>query len=91
MRYDYTCLKCNITWELSCSIDERDKACKEPCPQCNSIGNVTREVSALAITHDGIKTLQQRAGRHFNDVLERVKKSHPTKLRDGTKQTINTL
>lgn len=89
MRYDYTCSSCNTQFELSCPIEDRNKAEGMPCPHCNSINTVTRDIGMLAITHDGVKTLQQRAGTEFNDILKAIKKKHPEKLRDGRKNSIN--
>lgn len=91
MRYDYLCDACGAKWEESHPIVDRDKPLQHQCPSCAKEKTVSRMINSLAITHDGIKSLQQRAGPEFNAILNRIKKSYPTKLPDGTKQTINAL
>ena len=56
-------------------MDSRDLPLAEPCPNCALVGEVKRTLSAPSITYGGGKTILQRAGSGWNDVLNKVKKS----------------
>lgn len=74
MNYEYECQKCGHVFERNLPIDKRDQPLKEPCPNCGERGMVVRNVTKLAITSGGVKSLQQRAGDGFNDLLKKIKK-----------------
>lgn len=75
MTYAYNCVSCECQWEARLPMDSRDQPLDEACPHCNLIGNVRRVVSAPGISYDGNKTILQRAGSGWNDVLNKVKKA----------------
>jgi len=74
MRYDFQCEKCGEIWEETHGIQFRDTPTALPCPKCNKLGFVKRIIGKLFISYDGNKTVLQRAGHEWNDVLKRVKK-----------------
>lgn len=88
MIYQFNCSSCNEAFELNLSIQNRDQPKTEPCPYCGE-RTVEREISSLHISQYGVKSVQTRAGRDFNDILGRISKNHAPQLADGTKQTIN--
>jgi putative FmdB family regulatory protein len=73
MLYGYTCQKCKHVFDLNCSVSDRDKATREPCPACSAEA-VTRDVSAANISYTGFISLHKRAGSGFNDLLKKIKK-----------------
>ena len=56
-------------------MDSRDLPLSAPCPNCALAGDVKRTIVAPSITYGGGKTILQRAGSGWNDVLNKVKKS----------------
>lgn len=75
MRYDYTCTNCNEIWEESQLLNDRDLPLSKPCPHCNA-NEVKRGIfNAPAMSYAGSKTVLQRAGSGWNDVLTGIKKA----------------
>lgn len=83
MRFDYTCAYCQLIWEENHLSADRDIPLEKPCPHCGG-GAVSRMVAAPGISYAGAKTVLQRAGSGWNDVLTKIKKS------SGRKTTIET-
>jgi len=75
MRYDYFCTECNARWEETQFMNDRDAPIALPCPQCSKTNCVKRGVASLAISYQGGKTVLQRAGSGWNDVLGKIKKA----------------
>lgn len=76
MTYTYQCSSCEQAWEDRQLICDRDVPTTEPCPKCSSVGTVKRIIDfAPRISYDGAKTVLQRAGSGWNDVLNKIKKS----------------
>jgi len=76
MTYTYNCENCNETWEDRQLLVDRDLPTSEPCPHCKAEGNVKRIIDfAPRVSYDGAKTVLQRAGSGWNDLLNKVKKS----------------
>jgi hypothetical protein len=79
--YDYRCDYCQHTFELNVPITDRDKACDEPCPQCNGIPDMphTPTVERLAAAPGvgyTIKGARARTPEAFKDVLRNIKANH---------------
>ena len=53
----------------------RDLPLSQPCPHCSAVDSVKREMTAAGISYEGGKTILQRAGSGWNDVLNKVKKA----------------
>jgi predicted nucleic acid-binding Zn ribbon protein len=75
MRYDFTCNNCSHTWEETQGIQFRDAPLTLPCPSCKEKGSIKRLIRTLGISYEGNKTVLQRAGSGWNDVLNKVKKA----------------
>ena len=75
MRYDYFCVECNARWEETQFMNDRDLPIALPCPHCSKTECVKRGVVSLAVSYEGGKTVLQRAGSGWNDVLNKVKKA----------------
>jgi len=66
-------------------MDMRDAPCSEECPHCKQIGSVKRIIAAPGISYAGAKTILQRAGSGWNDVLNKVKKASGRKANIETR------
>lgn len=76
MTYTYLCDGCKQQWDDSHIIANRDVPVSQPCPHCKAEGTVKRIIAAAPrVSYDGGKTVLQRAGSGWNDVLNKVKKS----------------
>lgn len=76
MTYRYICSACSSDWEANLNIDFRNFPCDEPCPKClAAAGAVSRRIDSPSISYNGSKTILQRAGSGWNDVLNKVKKA----------------
>jgi len=71
MTYDYTCSKCETTFELNLTIARRDEPISQPCPNCKKKKCVTRVVNSLPISYDTMNPIR-RAGSGWNDVLKKI-------------------
>jgi len=75
MTYTYICNECQHLWEDRLLYEQRESPCTQPCPSCEHQGSVCRTfTSAPRISYHGAKTILQRAGSGWNDVLNKVKK-----------------
>ena len=76
MTYTYRCSACNTQWEDRHPMSERDAPTTKKCPHCESENTVKRIIDfAPRVSYDGAKTVLQRAGSGWNDVLNKSKKS----------------
>jgi putative FmdB family regulatory protein len=76
MTYTYRCDSCNEQWEDRLPMSDRDVPTTHPCPLCNAEESVKRIIDfAPRISYDGAKTVLQRAGSGWNDLLNKVKKA----------------
>jgi len=75
MVYDYICDDCGHEFQLVTTISKRDEPLDKPCPSCSVEGKVRRLVGAPAVSYQGGRTMQQRAGSEWNNVLKGIKKA----------------
>jgi len=73
--YQYVCESCNSPFETRLTYEECDIPTTKPCPTCKK-KKVKREIGAPALG-DPIKLKVKRPDSTWNDVLGKVKKSHP--------------
>lgn len=86
MTYTYCCGECNTQWEDRYSINDRDIPTQNECPHCKFNGNVKRIIDfAPRISYSGAKTVLQRAGSGWNDVLTKIKKGSGKKAKIETR------
>lgn len=72
MTYSYQCKSCDHQFDKRLLMDNRDDPLDEPCPNCKKTGEVVRCFNTLFISYEGGKTIAQRAGSGWNDVLTKV-------------------
>jgi predicted nucleic acid-binding Zn ribbon protein len=76
MTYSYHCKECDTTWDESHGYENREGPVSLPCPHCGANSTVKRVYTGAAgISYEGAKTVAQRAGWGWNDVLTKIKKS----------------
>lgn len=68
-------MQCDASWDANLPMNSRDLPLSQPCPHCAVDGQVKRTVTAPGISYEGGKTILQRAGSGWNDVLNKVKKA----------------
>lgn len=71
--YDYTCQRCDHTFELNRKISERDETNDLVCPECSVTGEIARGVAAPMFAY-GIVTKGGYGSNlgGFKDVLEKI-------------------
>ena len=91
MTYDYHCEKCGYEFEENNQIGDRNIPTERHCPECGA-HTVKRGIAAPFFSYEGGKTLEQRAragaGSDFVDIMKSIRKRHPERAKDGTKQTV---
>lgn len=75
MNYEYYCTKCDVKWEESQFLNDRDLPISKPCPHCEEESCVKRGVSRSSISFGGAKSNLSRAGSGWNDLLTGIKKA----------------
>lgn len=80
--YDYTCSKCEHSFEKICRIDNRLDAEKDPCPNCDAKESIFLSLSAPSLVSPfRIDGLVKPKG-DFRDRMQQIKKT------SGRKNTI---
>jgi len=72
MNYTFECQECSHQFDESLKIADRDNPKQSDCPVCS--GKIKRMVESPAISYQGSKSLHQRAGSEFNNILKEIKK-----------------
>lgn len=77
--YDYKCSSCNYTFELNRRISERDENDALACPECQSIGNIVRSVSAPLVGYSVSVNggYGSKVPDGFREVLKRIDERAP--------------
>ena len=69
--YEYTCSKCNHTFDKKLSISDRDNPISSPCPNCSEQNSVQRGVGNLGFTYGlGAEAKNNYGG--FKEVLQKI-------------------
>lgn len=74
MTYSYKCKNCDHTFDLNLLIAERDRPLGDACPSCDQLTVVRAFSAPPALSYEGGKTVLQRAGSGWNDLLGKIKK-----------------
>lgn len=73
--YDYTCSKCNHTFDKICRIDDRLGPESESCPECKNAECVSLTLSAPSLMNplrvDGLK----KPPTQFKERMQQIKKT----------------
>ena len=72
--YEYQCKECGHSFEEIVPYSDREKPTQQECPSCKKIGAIARAMSALNISYQGGKTVMQRAGNTWNELLRKIHK-----------------
>lgn len=80
--YDYRCAKCDHSFELFSSIDNRDIPCTQKCPKCSK-KNISRDwIGSPAAAVD----MNLTPGSDFKEVMKKVSKGVPKRFRENLEQ-----
>lgn len=83
--YNFSCQSCDAVFELSRKIADRDEVATETCPECSTVGQITRLVGSPMVgysvtTPGGYGTIPDG----FKEVLRRIHKRAPGSRLDKT-------
>ena len=74
--YEYGCNECSHEFEEFKTIAEYDIPLSEPCPSCETIGEIQRLISGAEIC-DPISLGVTKVPKGYNEVIKNIKKSYP--------------
>lgn len=87
--YDYKCAKCEHTFEEFMSYDDREKPCKQPCPECG-VKEVTKIIGGFpGLATDSTLTPDKKTGGQWSEMMNRVKRNIPKKYHGGLDKSTN--
>jgi putative FmdB family regulatory protein len=77
--YDFTCGKCNKTWNQFLLMEDRESPTKKPCPHCNEKNCVLREWMGtnVALAADATLTPNKATGGAWNELMAKMKSGLP--------------
>jgi putative FmdB family regulatory protein len=91
--YQFSCTKCNHTFDQYLKIEERDNPTKSACPNCKKKKSVVRDYNNFtqSIGSDTNVTPNKVTGGRWNELMGRMKKGlakrHHKNLDDATSRT----
>ena len=74
--YEYGCSECSHQFEAFKTIAEYDIPLNEPCPSCETIGEIERLVSGAEIC-DPVSLGLKKVPKGYNEVVKNIQKNHP--------------
>tara|TARA_Y100000296_G_scaffold84371_1_gene117519 strand:+ start:845 stop:1144 length:300 start_codon:yes stop_codon:yes gene_type:complete len=78
--YDYTCEKCNYTFESVHTISDRNKPCKKSCPSCGEKSvKKTWAGCTPGLASDSTLTPDKKTNGQWSEMMNRVKKITPNR------------
>lgn len=74
--YGFICDKCNHSFDVFLTMDERDNPIKEKCPGCNKKKGVRRQYDSFSqsIGSDATLTPNNATGGKWNELMGKMKK-----------------
>lgn len=75
--YDYKCSKCDHTFEEFQRIDDHDKPCKKPCPNCKAKKAVKQVILQAPAACDPLRVGSIKPDNGFREVISKIKQAHP--------------
>lgn len=75
--YDYSCLECGHTCEMSKRISERDNVSDDVCSGCGAVGSFQRVVSAPIIGYSTYVNGGGKPSTGFREVLKKIHTNMP--------------
>lgn len=82
--YDYQCTSCSATFELSKKISDRDDVSNETCPECATVGQITRQVGSPMVGYSIATSGYGRPPEGFREVLRKIHDRAPGSKMDKT-------
>ena len=74
--YDYQCEACEHVFAVECKMDDREKACSDPCPECGE-KKVERVFLSAPSIADSVRIGVTRPDNGFKEMLNKIKEKHP--------------
>ena len=74
--YDFKCDECSYTFEEFQTISNIDVPVEQPCPSCETIGEIQRLISGAEIC-DPVSLGVRKVPSGYNEVIKNIKKHHP--------------
>jgi len=78
--YDFQCEACEVLWEETLMISERDKPIKKKCPHCGEKKVKKAITSFPGLGVDTTLTADKKTGGRFSHMMDRVKRYTPKRL-----------
>lgn len=72
--YEYNCSACDFTFTEVLKVDDRNQPIAEPCPDCHTVGSVTKAMASPRISYSVGDNIMAKAPDGFKDVLREIKK-----------------
>ncbi len=83
MLYQYRCTACENIWERQLKLADREVPFNEPCPKCETEGNVVQYLGNMPMHIDSHKLGIKKPDQGFREVLSRVHEKTPgSRLKD---------
>lgn len=84
--YDYHCNSCEKSFELNKKISERDDVASETCPECSTLGQITRQVGAPLVGYSVSVNggYGSRVPDGFKEVLRNIDRKSGVKKSNST-------
>ena len=82
--YDYTCSSCDSVFELSKKISERDETLSEICPECSTVGLISRMVGTPMVAYSVATSGYGKPPEGFREVLRQIHSRAPDSRMDKT-------
>lgn len=70
--YDYQCSGCDHVFEQTKKIASRDDTGNDVCPNCATVGNITRQVGSPLVAYSIVTKGYGRIDGGFKEVLQKI-------------------
>ena len=74
--YEFECEQCSHAFEEFQTIANIDVPVEQPCPSCETIGEIQRLISGAEIC-DPISLGVRKVPKGYNEVVKNIQKNHP--------------
>ena len=74
--YQYSCLACDLQFEMLLKLSEMEEPLEQPCPECEAENSITQDATA-ANFGDPIRLGIKRPDAGWGEVLSKVKEAQP--------------
>jgi putative FmdB family regulatory protein len=74
--YEYHCKKCDENFDKIVSVDNRQKVCDDPCPNCGEKECIELVIAAINFVDTYRLDGRQKPTTEFRDRMKQMKKQH---------------